>query len=335
MEELCRGGAANVRAGVTKSGNSTGVGGLPTEAVVCDIMDAQSLDRAMRDIEVVIHCGYSRFDERTIAHGTRLVLESAIRHGVKRLIYLSSVAVYGGTLGQVDEETIPVSPISAYGLRKQEAEEQCRAAAGRALSVAVVRPALVYGPFGNLWTTTYIRRIVSGHLTRLGSAGEGYANLIYVQDLARLLAHLSLVELPHFCVFNANGPEIPTFNDYFDRLSQALGRGPLTEMHALPAEVSSLHRSIRAFGKFAIKKTPGLFGMLNRSQSLRSLLRGAENAMRLPPNAGEIEYFGTKVVFSTARSRSIGFEARVSLDEGLSACADWARTSGLLRTQGS
>lgn len=226
-EELCRAGAANVRAGVAGTANIARITGLPVEIVRCDIMDPESLDAAMTGIEVVVHCAHSRIDESTTVEGTRLVLQRAIANGVRRVVHMSSVAVYGNVLGIVTEDTSPVPPVNPYGQRKQAAEQACRSAAGPQLTVAVLRPTLVYGPFGELWTTSYIKRILAGQLKQLGSAGEGNANLIYARDLARFAAHLAVAELPQYSVFNANGPEIPTFNEYFDRLSRMLGRGPL------------------------------------------------------------------------------------------------------------
>jgi nucleoside-diphosphate-sugar epimerase len=328
-EELCRAGAANVRAGVAGTANIARITGLPVEIVRCDIMDPESLDAAMTGIEVVIHCAHSRIDESTTVEGTRLVLQRAMANGVRRVVHMSSVAVYGNVLGIVTEDTSPVPPVNPYGQRKQAAERACRSAAGPQLTVAVLRPTLVYGPFGELWTTSCIKRILAGHLKQLGPAGEGNANLIYALDLARFAAHLAVAELPQYSVFNANGPEIPTFNEYFDRLSRMLGRGRLPTSTNSFTIRDALRRPIRGLGKYVLKNNQNMLKAASRNPILRDVLRRAEANLRLKPSDGEIRYYATHVTFSALRAREIGFEPSVSLDEGLTASVEWARVTGL------
>jgi UDP-glucose 4-epimerase len=323
-EELCRAGATNVRAGVARTANVARIAGLPVEIVHCDIMDPESLDAAMAGIGR--YRAHSQIDE---VEGTRLVLKHAITNGVRRVVHMSSVAVYGNVLGLVTEDTSPVPPVNPYGQRKQAAEQACRSAAGPQLTVAVLRPTLVYGPFGELWTTSYIKRILSGHLEQLGSAGEGNANLIYVKDLARFAAHLAVAELPQYSIFNANGAEIPTFNEYFDRLSQMLGRGPLPVPTNSFTIQDALRRPIRRLGKYVLEHNQNMLKMASRNPILRDVLRRAEANLRLKPSDGEIRYYGTRVIFSALRAREVGFEPTVSLEEGLTASVEWARVIGL------
>lgn len=81
--------------------------------------------------------------------GTRNVLAAASAAGVGHAVHVSSVAVYGGVQGQVDERTSIDDPIPAadlYARSKREAEEVARGIeAERGLPVTVVRPAAVYG----------------------------------------------------------------------------------------------------------------------------------------------------------------------------------------------
>jgi UDP-glucose 4-epimerase len=219
--------------------------------------------------------------------------------------------------------------VNAYGLLKQAAEAECLKIASSQLSVVVLRPTLVYGPFGELWTTSIIRRIVSGHLRQLGAAGEGNANLIYVQDLARFVVRLTVAQqLPAYSVFNVNGPEIPTFNKYFDLMSQMLGRGPLPLPIDAPAQ-RGFRSPVRKLAKHLVQSNPALIRAVSHAPFLRSLLRRAEARLRLSPSEGEIEYYGRKVIFSVLRANAIGFEPCIGLGEGIAASLDWARATGL------
>ena len=76
--------------------------GLPVRTVRADICDRRAIRRAMRGIERLFHIAgttslaVSR--ERAFAvnvEGTRIVLEEALRAGVQRAVYTSSVAAVG------------------------------------------------------------------------------------------------------------------------------------------------------------------------------------------------------------------------------------------------
>ncbi len=71
------------------------------EAVKGDIRDKALMDRAMEGVDFVVHTAaalplYSPEDIHTTdVEGTRNILEAAHRHGVKRVVHVSSTAVYG------------------------------------------------------------------------------------------------------------------------------------------------------------------------------------------------------------------------------------------------
>ena len=56
----------------------------------------------------------------------------------------------------MDRESLETDP---YGEEQFAEEKLCQAAAGPDLTVAVVRPSLVYGPFGDFWTGRFIEGI--------------------------------------------------------------------------------------------------------------------------------------------------------------------------------
>jgi UDP-glucose 4-epimerase len=330
-EALYLAGAANVRAGVGRWASCARIARFPVDIRLCNIMDPQSLDAAMDGVEVIIHCAHSRTDSRgSIIEGTKNVLDRAVANGVKKIIHMSSAAVYGSATGVVTEDTVPVSP-NPYGQSKITAEEICQQAAGDKLTVAVLRPTLVYGPFSDLWTTPYIARVLSGRWQRLGAAGEGKANLVYVGDLVRFALHLAKIELPAYSVYNANGPEIPTFNDYFERLSRALGRElPKATGESLGLQVA-IRRPVRAIGKYMLKNHRGLIlEAANKSFFLKDLMKRTEDDLRLKPNDDEILLYSTDVIYASKKARDIGFVPRTSLDDGLAASVEWAKSAGII-----
>jgi nucleoside-diphosphate-sugar epimerase len=91
---------------------------------------------------------WSRVREVNVA-ATQALFRVAAGEGIRRAVFLSSVAVYGDPGRSVSEESSIESPLHAterYALSKREAERVVRAVAREAgMSVAILRPAAIYG----------------------------------------------------------------------------------------------------------------------------------------------------------------------------------------------
>ena len=78
--------------------------------------------------------------------GTFRLIEEAIRHGIKRIIFLSTLQVYGTELKGFVNELSPINCESTYGLNHYLGEEICRLAARlHGIDIVVLRPSNVYG----------------------------------------------------------------------------------------------------------------------------------------------------------------------------------------------
>jgi nucleoside-diphosphate-sugar epimerase len=330
-EALCARGFQEVRAGVRSEAGNLRLSRLPVDVVRCDIMEYESLSTAMRGVSVVINCVRDHAISDLTVEGTRRLIACAKANGVDRIIQMSSVAVYGNASGTITEDTQPVGPANRYAAEKRVAEELCRSAAGSDLRIAVVRPSLVYGPFGEEWSGRFIRGIVSGQMRQLGEAGEGQANLIYARDLGQFAAYLATRELPHYTVFNANGAEIPTFNEYFERLSRKLGLEPLACPGRRPSLNSVLRRQTRRGGRWMLKRFDNQLGNLARSSVfLGSALTRTQEALRHDVHDGPSDQYSKRIIYSIDRAKQIGFVPQTSLQEGIDASVLWARSQGLI-----
>lgn len=79
--------------------------------------------------------------------GTRALLNDAIRAGMRRFVFVSSVKVIGEGSDCCLDDNSPVAPTTAYGRAKHEAEELMLDAGARyGMHVVVLRLPLVYGP---------------------------------------------------------------------------------------------------------------------------------------------------------------------------------------------
>lgn len=122
------------------------------DAVRGDIRDRSTVDRAMAGVDIVVHCaaalplGSKENIMSTGVDGTRVVLESAMHHGVSRVVYISSTAVYGIPDHHPLHEDDKLAGVGPYGESKIRAEELCAAFRARGLCVPVLRPKTFVGP---------------------------------------------------------------------------------------------------------------------------------------------------------------------------------------------
>ena len=145
-----------------------------------------ALEALVADREVVVHlAGAIRAPDRRAfeavnALATARLARAAARAGVRRFVLVSSLAARA-------------PEVSAYAWSKARAEEELRAAAG-AMEIVIVRPPAVYGP-GDRATLEIFRGLARGLLV-LPANRDARFSLIFVEDLAALLAHLCDAPLP-------------------------------------------------------------------------------------------------------------------------------------------
>jgi GlcNAc-P-P-Und epimerase len=115
--------------------------------------------------------GHERLEYfRTNLPGARNAIDYAIAAGCERMLFTSSIAVYGPTSGATDESS-PTCPTTAYGISKLTAEWMQRAwqAASPDRRLLVCRPGVIYGPGdpGNI--LRMIRAVKRGYFVFPGS----------------------------------------------------------------------------------------------------------------------------------------------------------------------
>lgn len=124
-----------------------------------DVLDPAALRPALAGADTVVHLaarvhvmGETTPDplaefRRANVEGTRILLEEAVRAGVGRLVFTSTVKAVGEASTTPWTEEIPPRPLDPYGVSKLEAEALVRQTADRhSLHASVLRLPLVYGP---------------------------------------------------------------------------------------------------------------------------------------------------------------------------------------------
>jgi dihydroflavonol-4-reductase len=195
-----------------------------------DITNIESMRNAMRGSDVVFHiAGWYQFGprsrgvaEKVNVDGTRNVLGLAHELGIPKIVYTSTVGIYGDTHGQlINENTpIPTGPFnSEFERTKWLAHVQVALPLiARGAPIVIVLPGGIYGPgdssmVGDLMRRYYLRQIpvfsapdfgltfahvddiAEGHIlaAEKGKAGESYilaGPAIYLRDMLRVWASI-------------------------------------------------------------------------------------------------------------------------------------------------
>jgi nucleoside-diphosphate-sugar epimerase len=197
------------------------------ENVRLDARDADSLSRALQDIDAVVNCVAG--DARSIAEGARALAQACIAAGCRRIVHLSSMSVYGRLEGVVREEA-PLDPaLGWYAQAKCQAESHMAALARSGASVVVLRPGCVWGAGSQLWVGRIARFLRAGRLGDLGVAGDGWSNLVHVDDVCNAVLAALRLEQPggEIRTYHLAAPDSPRWNEYFVDLALAIGATPV------------------------------------------------------------------------------------------------------------
>ncbi|HQQ67039.1 MAG TPA: NAD(P)-dependent oxidoreductase, partial [Thermotogota bacterium] len=122
------------------------------EIVKADIRDPEPLDQAMSNMDAVVHCAaalplYTEKDIFTTdVDGTRNVFAAAKKHGVQRVVHISSTAVYGIPDHHPIYETDPLDGVGPYGKAKIQAEAVADSFRKEGMCVPILRPKSFIGP---------------------------------------------------------------------------------------------------------------------------------------------------------------------------------------------
>ena len=202
------------------------------EAIRGDIRNKSAVDRALQDVDFVVHTAaalplYSPEDIYTTdVEGTRTILDAALRNGVERVVHVSSTAVYGIPDHHPLYETDKLEGVGPYGQAKIQAEMICLEYRAKGLIVPVIRPKSFVGPerlgvFALLYDWAY-----EGHNFPMIGSGNNRYQLLDVEDLCDAIAlTLSLPEERVNDTFNIGAAEFTTMKEDFQAVLDYAGHG--------------------------------------------------------------------------------------------------------------
>lgn len=207
------------------------------EVRIGDVTDPMTVKRAMEGSGFVVHLAAllhivnpperlrKRYEEINVG-GTSRVVEAAVEMGVKRIIFSSTIAVYGKSGGQIlTEETTP-HPMSLYGQTKLRAEQMVLAARkddqplGTVLRLADVYGSRLKGNYRRLLQALAHHRFIPV------GPGENRRTLVYDRDVARAI----ILAIKHPAaggnIYNVSDGEFHTVAQILETMCKWLGRKP-------------------------------------------------------------------------------------------------------------
>jgi len=274
---------------------------LGCELVEGDLSDGAAIDRGLEGCDSVFHVGAiykvgipkseREAMEDANVRGTTRVLDAALEAGVKRIVYVSTVNVFGNTHGETVDETYQRDEddgfLSYYDETKYRSHKVARDRISGGAPIVIVQPGGVYGPGDHSEVGNMIDQTANGKLRVKFFPGMGL-NLVYVEDVADgiLLAH---------------------------------DKGGVGEAYVLGGEISTMGDLVDRTAAIAGRKPPRLTmpGLAVRMSAPLGPLVGP--AMGFPPNLGELRTVSDGVTYwakDDKARRELGYSPR-DLDRGL------------------
>jgi dihydroflavonol-4-reductase len=205
------------------------------EVVLGDMLDRASVARAMQGVRQLFHVAadyrlWAPDPEaivRANVEGTRIVMQEALRAGVGRIVYTSSVATLDLRGGGVADETMPLpadAAIGAYKRSKVLAENiVSEMVAGERLPAVIVNPSTPIGP-RDVRPTPTGRIIVEAASGRMPGYIDTGLNFAHVDDVAA--GHLAALRRGRIGERYILGGENMTLREFLSQVAAIAGRRP-------------------------------------------------------------------------------------------------------------
>lgn len=272
-----------------------------------DITDPDSLLEAMSDVDCVVHAAglAHQFGEKikpsafmkTNVNGSRNVASTAISAGVKHLVLISSVSVYGPHGKMNCDEDTTCQPVGPYAESKYQAEKQTSEIVnGSDTRLTILRLSTVYGEGDPGNVARLMRMIDRGRFVWVGD-GSNRKSLIDKDDVA-LACEKVIHQTPDVISTYNVSTSVNSMREIVEALAAELGKG--LPRWRIPSGLAKTMASSfdRISGR---RKQTGRFG------------------------SKVDKWLGDDVYDSSRFNRKYDFASTVSLTEGLKREVDWYR----------
>jgi nucleoside-diphosphate-sugar epimerase len=278
-------------------------------ALRCDLADAQAVRSACQGQELVFHSGAlssawgpAREFFRSNVLGTRNVIAGCEAGGAARLVHVSTPSIYFGYASRLnvrEDAPLPQQPANEYARTKLLAEAEIDRAFARGLPVITIRPRAIFGEGDNAILPRLISRLQSGRLRVVGD-GKNISDLTYVENVVDAL------------LLCAEAPERLLGNKYNITNGESRPLWEMIEKVCAALEYDFPRRRISA---------PVALGLASALEIACRMLPGQPEPLLTRYMVGVLACSTTLDI--SAAQRDLGYEPRVSVDEGFWRFVKW------------
>ncbi len=262
------------------------------------------LQKQQCPLELIIHCAAAKNDfgvsrQEYYSHnkyGTKTLLNFACEQGIKKLIYISSVGVFGHPEGKANED-FPYNPDTDYGASKLAGELLCIKwqQQNPEHELIVLRPAAIFGP--DNFTNTY-KLIDTLHRKPYLTIGEG-------NHIKTIVSIHTVIDMIRFAMQKL----APGYEHY-----NCIDEPYLTLKELMELICSHPGFQMPRF-KIPLKAAIGIGRLFDIPAKLFSI--------DLPVNSERMRKLGTATYFTAEKAKKDGFVQKMSLKDSITEMCDW------------
>jgi nucleoside-diphosphate-sugar epimerase len=272
-----------------------------------DVCRPETLFEPMRGVDLVFHLAgiHGLWRPQSVYYdvnvrGTENVCRAALAARVKRMVHVSTWAVYGTGCRRLLDESQPLNPFpDNYTVTKAQADQLVqRFIADEGLPAVIVRPGIMFGPGDRVNFARMADRLLAGRAIIIGS-GRNHVVFVYVGDVVQGLILAATRPEAVGRIYNLSKDQPFTQKGLWQAIAEELGR-PAPRLH-IP------YRALRL------------------AAYVSEALVDPDNPRRQPlVTRFGVELFGTDNLVSSEKAhRELGYSPRVSLREGVHLAAQW------------
>ncbi len=281
------------------------------KVVIGTVTDKAVVEQCMEGIDIVQHLAAafreldvpnSYYDEVNV-EGTRIVLESAFKHKVKKFIYCSTCGVHGNVENPPGNEDAPIAPGDYYQQTKYDAEPIVNDYCQKGMETVILRPAAIYGPGDPERFQMIFKRVNKGVFPMFGS-GKTLYHPLYIDNLVDALILAMEPGKGKGRAYLIADEEFISIETLVRKTGKALGvEVKIPHYPILPLMIAG-HICEKACQPFGI--TPPIFPR-------------------------RVDWFRQNRAFDISRAKQeLGYDPQIDLDEGLKRTGEWYRHEGYI-----
>lgn len=200
--------------------------------VITNVLDKEAMTQQLSGQDIVVLLAAEHRDDVTPkslyydvnVQGIKNVLEAMDIHNIKRIVFTSSVAVYGLNKKNPDENH-STDPFNEYGITKWQAEQVLQRwyKTDDSKNINILRPTVIFGERNRGNVYNLLKQISSGRFMMIGS-GNNQKSMAYVGNIVSFIKFLIEEKPIGYNVFNYVDKPDFTMNELVTHISKVLDK---------------------------------------------------------------------------------------------------------------